>query len=81
MDLERYARKLQDGPNGAALKKLADSEAGAALSKQIDGAALERAAKAGDSKALAELLRGILSTPEGAGFAAQVKKAVDGGGR
>lgn len=81
MDLERYARELQNGKNGAALKKLTESGAGAALAERVDGAAIERAARAGDARALTKLLQGVLSTPEGASFAAQVKRAVDGGGR
>lgn len=81
MDLEEMARQLQAGESGAALRRLADSGAGAALEGMIDGAALERAAKSGDSQTLSRLLGQLLSTPEGASFAARVRKAVDGHGR
>jgi len=81
MDMEQYARELMNGSSGRALKALTESGDGAALSKRFDGAAVENAAKSGDTAALAALLKGVLSTPEGARFAAQVKKAVDGGGR
>ena len=81
MDLEQAARALQSGKNGAALKKLTESEAGAALAGKVDGAAIEQAARSGDTKALSELLKTVLSTPEGAAFAAQVTKAVRGDGQ
>ena len=69
MDLEKAARELMNGKNGAA------------LAKKFDGAAIERAAKSGDSAALSRLLKQVLSTPEGASFAAQVQRAVKNGGR
>lgn len=81
MDLEKAARELMNGKNGAALKKLTESENGAALAGRFDGAEIERAAKNGDTAALSKLLRQVLSSPEGASFAAQVQKAVNGGGR
>lgn len=81
MDMERYAQELRQGKSGGALQKLTESEAGAALAAKIDGAAIERAAKTGDSAALSALLKSVLSTPEGARFAEQVKQAVNGGGR
>ena len=81
MDMEQYVRELMKGKNGRALRALTESGDGAALSKQFDGAAIERAAKSGDTAALSAILKNVLSTPEGARFAEQVKKAVDGGGR
>ena len=81
MDMEQAADRLRNGKNGEALRRLTESEAGAALAERFDGRAVERAARAGDTETLAQLMRDILSTPEGARFAEQVKKAVDGGGR
>ena len=81
MDLEQAARQLRNGENGAALQKITESEAGAALAGRFDGAAIEQAAKSGDAAALSALLKGILSTPEGARFAEQVQRAVNGRGR
>lgn len=81
MDMERYVQELQNGKNGAALKKLTESEAGEALLRRFDGREIEKAAMVEDSETLSRLLQGVLSTPEGARFAEQVKKAVNGGGR
>ena len=81
MDLENYARQVKRSEKGAALEKLTQSEAGAKLAARLDGAKLEQAAKAGDMKALSAMLKGILATPEGKSFAAQVEKAVKDNGR
>ena len=81
MDMEKYAKQLMQGKNGAALQKLTQSDAGAKLAAKFDGAAIEKAAKSGDAKALSDILKSVLSTPEGQNFAAQVKKAVGGDGR
>ena len=81
MDLEQAARQLMAGKNGAALQQITQSQEGARLAARFDGAKLERAAQAGDTQALAALLKDVLSTPEGRSFAAQVQKAVDGHGR
>ena len=81
MDLEKYARQVREGDAGAALDDLARSAAGAKLAAKLDGEKLTRAAKSGDMKALGQMLQGILATPEGKQFAAQVQKAVKGDGR
>lgn len=81
MDLEKYKRQVQQSDKGGALDQLARSEAGAKLAARLDGEKLEKAAKAGDMKALSDMLKGILSTPEGKNFAAQVQKAVKKDGR
>ena len=81
MDMEKYAKQLMQGKNGAALQKLTESDTGAKLAARFDGAAIEKAAKNGDSKALAAILKNVLSTPEGREFAAKVQKAVGGDGR
>lgn len=81
MDLEKYARQVRDSRQGGALDDLARSEDGARLAARLDGAKLEQAARAGDMKALGQMLQGILSTPEGKRFAAQVQKAVQKDGQ
>ncbi len=81
MDLEKYARQLQQGKSGSALQKLAESKAGAQLAKSLDTAKLEDAARRGDTQTLSDMLKSILATPEGRSFAAQVEKAVETNGR
>lgn len=81
MDMEKYAKQLMAGKNGAALEKLTQSDLGAKLASKFDGAAIEAAARSGDSQALSQILKSVLATPEGKDFAAQVQKAVDGRGR
>ncbi|MCD8087003.1 MAG: hypothetical protein LUE22_00240 [Oscillospiraceae bacterium] len=79
IDLEKCARQVRQGKNGAALEKLVSSEVGAELAAKVDGERLTKAAQQGDAQALASMLKGILSTPEGRSFAAQVEKAVRDG--
>ncbi|MCD7749925.1 MAG: hypothetical protein LUH42_07725 [Oscillospiraceae bacterium] len=79
MDLEKYAQQVRQGKNAAALEKLASTEEGVKLAAQVDGERLTQAAQQGDMQALANMLKGILSTPEGKSFAAQVEKAVRDG--
>ena len=73
MDLEKLERKLR-GNNG--LGALADSPEGKKLASQFDEAALRDAAKKGDASALQDILRRVLSTPEGKALAEKVQKAV-----
>lgn len=79
INLEEYARQVRQGKNGAALEKLTTSEAGVKLAAKVDGERLTKAAQQGDAQTLADMLKGILSTPEGKSFAAQVEKAVQDG--
>ena len=81
MELEKYAQEWMRGESGAALRKLMDSETGAKLAAQVDSEKIQRAAKAGDTKALEEVFRSVMSTPEGKAFAQQVQKAVKQDGR
>lgn len=81
MDFENYAKQLMKGKNGGALQSLTQSETGAKLAARFDGAAIEKAAREGDKQALSQLLQGVLNTPEGRDFAAQVQKAVKEHGR
>lgn len=81
MDLEKFAGQVRQGQSGARLEALARSTEGEKLLQNLDRAEMERAAKAGDMKALGQLLQGVLATPEGRRFAAQVQKAVEKDGR
>lgn len=79
MDIEQLGRQLMNGKNAGELQRLASSEAGERLGAGLDGGAVERALRAGDTAALSDMLRGVLSTPEGRRFADQVRKAMDDG--
>lgn len=81
MDLEQYAKKVRQGEKGSALDALARSADGEKLLAGLDKKRLEQAAKAGDMQALGQLLQGVLASPEGRRFAAQVQKAVGQDGR
>lgn len=81
MDLEGYAKKVRQGDSGAVLDALARSGEAEKVLAGLDKRKLEQAAKAGDMKALSQLLRDVLATPEGRRLASQVKKAVNGDGR
>ncbi len=81
MDLEKYAQQIRQGEKGGQLDALARSTDGERLLAGLDKRRLEQAAKAGDMKALGQMLQGVLATPEGKRFAAQVQKAVQDGGR
>ena len=75
MDLEKLEKELR-GKSG--LKALADTPEGRAISAQLDDDMLRSAAKKGDSAALQDILRRVLSTPEGRALAEKVQKAVGG---
>lgn len=79
MNWEEQARKLMNGEMGKSLQELMNSETGARLAHSLDGKAVEEAAKAGDTTALTNLLKGMLKTPEGKAFAEQVRKTVNHG--
>ncbi|MBR5093599.1 MAG: hypothetical protein IK095_00755, partial [Oscillospiraceae bacterium] len=64
-DLEKAMRELERSGKVDALRALAGSPDGQRLSRSIDQAALEKAVKTGDSAALQQILRGVLSTGEG----------------
>lgn len=73
MELEKLEQKLK-GNNS--LGALANSPEGKALASRFDESALRDAAKKGDTAALQEILRRVLSTPEGKALAEKVQKAV-----
>jgi hypothetical protein len=81
MDIKKYGQEFLQGKNADALRKAADSEAGRRVAKMLDPSEVERAAKDGDTRALEDILRQVMSTPEGKSLAEQVKKAVSENGR
>ncbi len=81
MDLEGYAKMVRQGDSGAVLDALARSGEAEKVLAGLDKRKLEQAAKAGDMKALSQLLRDVLATPEGRRLASQVKRAVNSDGR
>lgn len=64
-NFEELGRELERRGKTGALKKLAESDDGQRLARSLDAGAVAEAAKSGDPAALAKLLRGVLSTPEG----------------
>ena len=72
MDLDRLERKLRTGGLG----ELANTPESRALGVQFDASELRDAAAKGDAAALQDILRRILSTPEGRALAEKVHKAV-----
>ena len=73
MDLDQLERKLK-GSGG--LGALADTQEGKTLAARFDERELRAAAKQGDTAALQDILRRVLSTPEGRALAEKVQKAV-----
>lgn len=73
MDFEKLERELK-GKSG--LNALAKTPEGRAIASQLDDDALRTAAKNGDTAALQDALRRVLSTPEGKALAEKVQKAV-----
>ncbi len=73
MDMDKLARELR---SKGKLDALADSPEGRALSARFDGAALREAVEKGDTVAMQDVLRRVLSTPEGRALAEKVQKAV-----
>jgi hypothetical protein len=73
MDLEKVEKELKGNRE---LNALARSPEGKALAAGLDETALQKAVRQGDSAALQDILRRVLSTPEGKALAEKVRKAV-----
>lgn len=71
---ESMAQELERQGKGEALKNLADSEDGKRIDRMVDAEKLKRAAQSGDSKALQDMLKTVLSTDEGRRLAENVRK-------
>ncbi len=74
MDLGKLEQKLRGND---ALGAIARSPEGKTLASKIDSDALRTAAQQGDTAALQDILRRVLSTPEGRALAEKVQKAVE----
>lgn len=68
--------KMLSGRDGEKLRALADTPEAQALGRLIDPAEAEKAAKTGDTEALREMLRRILSTDEGKKLAGDISGAL-----
>ncbi len=75
-DIEKLGEELRKSGRSDALMELAQSPDGRAVSRLVDAAALGRAAKSGDTAALQDILRGVLSTDEGRRLAENLRKAM-----
>ena len=73
-DLETMARELKKSGKAQGIRALADSADGQKLGQMIDAQAVEKAVKGGDSAALQQILRGVLSTAEGQRLAENIRK-------
>ena len=74
MDLEKLEQELRARKE---LRALAASQEGKALASRLDERALRAAVQSGDSAALQDILRRVLSTPEGRTLAEKVQKAAE----
>ena len=74
--IEKLGSELRKSGRSEALMKLAESPDGKAVSRLVDAESLSRAAKSGDTAALREILRGVLSTDEGRRLAEGLRKAM-----
>lgn len=71
---EELGRELERRGKTEDIKRIAESEDGQKLGRMVDVGDVERAARAGDSAALQEMLRRVLSTDEGRRLAENVRK-------
>lgn len=71
---EELGRELERRGKTEDIKRIAESEDGQKLGRMVDAGDVERAARAGDSAALQEMLRRVLSTDEGRRLAENVRK-------
>ena len=72
MDLDQLEKELRGRKE---LCSLAASREGKALASRVDERALRTALQEGDNAALQNILRSVLSTPEGRALAEKVQKA------
>ena len=73
MDLDQLEQKLRENKG---LGALAASRESKTLASQFDETALRSAVKQGDTAAMQDILRRVLSTPEGKALAEKIQKAV-----
>lgn len=68
-DLENIGKQLQKSGKANELRSLAESPEGKRISEMLDAKTVEQAAKSGDTAALQEILRKVLSTDDGKALA------------
>lgn len=71
---EELGRELERRGKTEDIKRIAESEDGQRLGRMVDASDVERAARAGDSAALQEMLRRVLGTDEGRRLAENVRR-------
>ena len=74
MGFEELGRELEKQGKTADIKRLAESEDGKRIGRMVDAGKLEKAAKNGDSRALREMLAGVLQTDEGKRLAESLRR-------
>ena len=77
INFEKVGQELERRGKTGELQRLAQSPDGQKLGKLVDPAAVERAAKSGDSAALAEMMKKLLSTAEGQRLAAELRRTME----
>ncbi|MBQ8264119.1 MAG: hypothetical protein IJY96_05015 [Oscillospiraceae bacterium] len=75
-ELDKLEREIRSSAAAEKLKAAAASPEGQSVLKNLDTAAVEKAAKAGDMKALRDILSGVLSTPEGQALAKKIRQSM-----
>lgn len=75
-DLEALEREIRSSPAAEKLREAAASPEGQKILGKLDAGAVEKAAKAGDMKALRDILSGVLSTPEGQALAKKIRQTM-----
>jgi hypothetical protein len=76
-NFEDLGKELERRGKTEQLKALAETEDVKKLGKMLDADELERAAKAGDSQALKNILSSVLNTGEGQRLAQSLKEMMD----
>ncbi len=77
-DFAKMGEKLLRNGKAEELKAIADSADGRKLSKMLDATAIEKAAKSGDTAALQDILKQVLSTGEGQRLAKRLQETMNG---
>ena len=76
-DLENIGKQLQKSGKANELRSLAESPEGKRISEMLDAKAVEQAAKSGDTAALQEILRKVLSTEDGKSLAQKLSSMME----
>lgn len=76
MDIEKLSRELERSGKAEKLRAVADTPEGRRLSNMIDPAAVTKAAQSGDTEAMRDILKQVLSTNEGQSLARMLGEAM-----